>query len=208
MIKNILEPSSFCTCQKCSEHRLDYIKNHDPFFFLENLDYINDLNKDWEKCLQTCTQKFFRYEGFNPNLEVKLSVFNFSIIHGLGLSSHDTLEVGCGVSWIAGYYEPEKYTGVDIFSPAIDYSRMIYPKHDFICGDINSIEFEKKYEYVIVKNMDIDNKCFEVLKALCNNKIIKMPNKISSTDFSVYDVKQNEYKQYNSEKDNLEDVIL
>lgn len=200
--------SSFCQCEKCLDVRLASIKSYDPFFFLENEDYIKELNESWGKCLQTCTQKFFGYKGFSSILEAKLTVFNQHLISSRGISNHDTLEVGCGVSWIAAYYEPEKYTGIDIFCPALDYSKLIYPKHKFLYGNINSTEFEKKYEYVIVKNMAIDNQCFEVLKGLCNNKIIKMPDEISSQDFSVYDVNSKIHTKYSIEKDNLEDVIL
>lgn len=199
---------SHCACTKCEEMRLEIVKNGDPFFYLENTDYAKELNIRWTQSLSTATQKFFGYEGYNSKYEMILTKFNQSIIIDKEITTYDTLEVGCGASWIAGYYDPEKYTGIDVFAPAIEYSRMIYPKHKFICGDIKTFEFEKKYDYVIVKNMSIDKECFSVLKEICNNKIIKMPDKIASPDFSVYDVKEKIYKQYSMEKDKLTDVIL
>lgn len=61
------------------------------------------------------------------------------------------LDVGCGTGWLAGYWEPDKYTGIDLSAQALKIARKEHPKHLFIAGDAENVE--KRYDIVLASGL-------------------------------------------------------
>lgn len=79
------------------------------------------------------------------------------------------LDVGCGTGDLVGFLLDKgikKYSGIDIFAPAIEKARQKYPQYRFIAGDFLKQTFQQKFDFVfcsgaLTTKLDTDN--YEIL---------------------------------------------
>jgi len=59
------------------------------------------------------------------------------------------LDIGCGQGDILNFIDPEKYLGVDVCQPMLDYARIKFPKAQFLNADIMEMPVGNHYDVAI-----------------------------------------------------------
>ena len=76
------------------------------------------------------------------------------------------LEIGCGTGDLLNAVEPSYGTGIDFSEKAIETASGKYPHLKFICDDIENLNFESVFDYIIIS--DLFETLLDVQKAIKN----------------------------------------
>ncbi|MCQ2529930.1 MAG: class I SAM-dependent methyltransferase [Lachnospiraceae bacterium] len=65
------------------------------------------------------------------------------------------LDVACGTGVMMEFYKERGYqdvTGIDISDKMIEKAKEKFPEVTFICGDVEQVNFERKFDHIVVYN--------------------------------------------------------
>lgn len=87
-------------------------------------------------------------------------------------SGSRVLEIGCGIGDLLDSVKPDYGVGIDISKEMIKHAKEKYPKYKFITADIENIEFDEKFDYIIISDLigflwDVQI-ALKNIKKLCN----------------------------------------
>ncbi len=82
-----------------------------------------------------------------------------TILDNAGIKVEDSkksiLDVACGTGVMIDYYKARGYediTAIDISDRMIEKAREKFPEVSFICGDVEKVDFERKFDHIVVYN--------------------------------------------------------
>jgi len=127
-------------------------------------------------------RKFRNSKWTNPNYIMdRLKKYNFLMNVLPSNKKFSLLEIGCasgyGLNLIKENFPLASLYGIDFSRVAIERARELYPEIEFEYGDIQSYEFSRKYDYIIMtrtlehltKPFAIIDKCLKYAKAVVIN---------------------------------------
>jgi len=119
---------------------------------------MNELSKNRDKWIKK--NKYY-YENL-------IDFLKFNIPEG-----SKVLEVGCGSGYILNSLNPSKGVGLDISPGMIKVSKEKYPQYDFYLMDVENINIDDKFDFVIISDtigyIEDVQRSFDQIKQLCND---------------------------------------
>ncbi len=67
--------------------------------------------------------------------------------------NHTVLEIGCGTGDLLNAVKPSKGVGIDLSEEMVKIAQEKYPHLEFYVGDAENLNFNEKYDYVILSNL-------------------------------------------------------
>jgi len=80
------------------------------------------------------------------------------------------MSAGCAIGHLAPYFNFDNYLGIDIYKPAIEYAKTMYPSHQFLSEDMTQISYpDNTFEWIICAGFKPEGEMFEHLNAWGHN---------------------------------------
>lgn len=162
-----MNPDMFCTCDECKQKRYDMHSGEDFSAGKYTLDLLNDR---WHESMQQRIP--WRFSIAIP----KVSEWMYSIACHHGIlrevipEGSKVLDLACGIGQLASYFNEKDYLGIDIYIPAIEYCKIMYPRHNFLAIDLFEAEFEENtFDFIIAGGFEVTDEIFSAISGWGKN---------------------------------------
>jgi len=123
------------------------------------------------------TREYWNKKLYNVAIKVKglwrVSVYEFLLDIFPKSKNFSLLDVGCalgdGLAFLQKHFPLANFYGLDFSNIGIQQAKKRHPKIKFICADICSYEFNRKYDYItIIRTLEHFSKPFQILDKCLN----------------------------------------
>tara|TARA_Y100001973_G_C5188128_1_gene329170 strand:- start:1497 stop:2093 length:597 start_codon:yes stop_codon:yes gene_type:complete len=163
----VIDDKFFCTCLKCKQERY-YIHLAQEFNAGKyTLDLLNDRwhQSMMERIPWRFSIKIETVSEWMYSVHCHHNILRHTIPEG-----SKVLDLACGIGQLASYFNEKDYLGIDIYIPAIEYCKIMYPRHEFLSIDLFDADFlENTFDFIIASGFEINNKIFSAISSWGKN---------------------------------------
>lgn len=164
-----LNPDMFCTCDECHRKRYNMHLKDDKSFAAGKYT-LELLNERWHEAMRSRMPWRFSIKVETVKKWLYSLTCHQKIIKNLIPEDAKVLDLACGIGQLATSFDPKNYLGIDIYEPAIEYCRVVNPRHTFESIDLFNASFEEnEFDFIIAGGFEISSEIFTAINTWGKN---------------------------------------